>query len=158
MKPLQGSAVGLFTFEPERLQGVVAALEKGDISECRALDVAHAAKVLRAVLLTDQLAPRAIQGFFDVGLPTLMMARVHEAEEQQAQEAADAMGWGEALSMVREARDRPNQRGLVEAMVNMAMLKTQGNRSKALEMVADYMGRDVESVRRSMNRAKSRKK
>lgn len=147
-----------FQFEPGRLKTVVEALEKGDISDCKAPDATHASKVLRAVLLVHSMRPDFWHEFFNAAIPSMVMATIKEAEEHQAQQAADAMGWGEALAKVREARGQPQEKGLVEALVNMAMLKTGGNKTKAMEMVAQYMERDIESIRRTMNRAKSRKK
>jgi hypothetical protein len=147
-----------FQFEPERLQAVVEALEKGDISECKAPSVIHAAKVLRAVLLVHSMRPDFWPEFFNGAIPSMLVANFEEASAQQAQQAADAMGWGEALAKVNEAHHQPQKKGLVEAMVNIAILSTGGNEAKAMEMVAEYLERDIDSIRRTVSRAKGRKK
>ena len=147
-----------FQFEPERLRAVLVALEKGDISGCKGSDVTHASKVLQAVLLVHSMRPDFWPEFFNAGIPSMLVATIQEDQERQAQETADALGWGEALAKVREARSQPQQKGLVEALVNLAMLKTGGNKAKAMAMVAECLERDIESIRRTVNRSKSRKK
>lgn len=147
-----------FQFQPDSLAAVIEALEAGDISECKAPDVKHVARVLRALLLTDDLSPGFWKKFFDDALPSLMSARIREAEDAAMQEKADQMGVGDLFRKAHEAAKRKDKKGLIPAMVDLMKVHTHGNDQAAMKLVEQATGMDIDSIRRNIARSKSRKK
>lgn len=147
-----------FEFQRHRVLAVVEALEAGDIPECKAPDVKHVAELLDRLMLLDILKPPGYLNELFSKIPSLMALRWREQQAAKIQEEAAEMGYGDAFKKVQEAYKQPNQKGLVVAMVEMARLRTSGNDAKAIEMVAGFLKRDVDSVRRTFARQKSRKK
>ena len=150
---------GNFSFERDRVTNVINALDAGDISECKAPDVKHVSELLEHLVLLSFLAP---SGWLDNLLNDQLVALYRQRERQELDKKAldlfSGLGMGEEVKKVIESRNAPNQAGRVAAEVELLTKMNGGNKTIAMTMLSNIHGRDVESIRRQVNRTKARKK
>lgn len=150
---------GDFHFKRDVVTSVIDAWDAGRIERCQSPDVKHVIEVLEHLRLLHDLGPPGwLDMLFTEYLPMLIRHKHREHTESQALNALAEMGMGAEAEEVLKASRAPNQKGLVEALVNMAAFKTGGNENKAVEIVAHFLKRDPDSVKRTLKRTRSRKK
>lgn len=142
--------------DSNKLNNVILGLEGGDISECLAPDVKHAAEVLAKVAFLNHMKPGMMDELFDIFIPQFIKQCNRETLGDMAQNRADAEGFGDEWSAAIEAGKSPNQAGYLARMVTVLMKAYGMNQAEAIRQIAAQSGRSEDDIRRVVTRAKKR--
>lgn len=138
--------------QSDRVLGVLHGLHIGDISECKAPDVTHACEVLTHVLQMEEARPGIVGEMFSMLIPFFIRQTNHEKSKEMALKKADAEGIGKEWRAAMAAAAHPNQKDLLARMVDVERAQGEVTQADAIRAVATVMKRDVDDVRRTVNR------
>lgn len=142
----------------DKIERVILALRKGDISDCLVSDIKHAEEVLTKIGFLNHLAPGFADEMFDTYIPHFIALHNRAAIGEEAQKRADAGGFGSEWAAAIEAGQSSNQKDYLARMVSLYMKVNDVNQATAIRAAAEQLGRDEDSIRRQVTRSKSRKK
>lgn len=147
-----------FVTDSEKLENVILGLRRRDISDCLSPAVKHADDVLTHIALLNELAP----GFFDemlaIFIPHFMKLRHKAIIGEMAQQKADASGFGEEWREAIAAGNSPRQKDYIAKMVALFMKVKVVNQNEAIAEASRQLGREEDSIRKSVTRSKGRAK
>lgn len=142
-----------------QVRRVAEALGAGDVSECKSTEVKHTVEVLALLLVIEEIAPGVIgevlNTLADHYVSQLARKDLHRKAAASAADAGSAPEWEAALKAARH----PKKKDLLLRMVELEMKTNPTQReAEAIRAVAAAVGQDQEDVRRSVTRAKARRK
>jgi hypothetical protein len=147
-----------FRVDQEKLSDVIDGLRKGDISDCMAPSVSHAADLLHIILSTYVIKSDVFEQAISHYAHEVRRYQLQEIEKS-LQAFADHHGFGEEFSAVAKASELPKMEGYQEKAVAMIMKSHRVCQNQAINMLAKAAGmEDSDNLRRTVIRQKKRKK
>ncbi len=149
-----------FKIETERLFRVAQAIGRGDgdLSECMAPDLAHMSEILARLCVLQDLAPGFLDEMFELWIPHFVNESRRLRVAEMAQQKANESGFGAEFAAAITAGRSPNQKDYVANLTALYAKANGVNQSQAIKALAEHTGRDEDSIRRVVTRAKKRKK
>lgn len=150
----------LFQIDKERLLRVAEALRRGDgdLSECKVNDIRHVSEILAKLLILQELAPGFLDELFDFFIPYFLRKDSMQHIEALAEKNADQGGFGDEWREAMQAVRSEKKKDYIYHMVNVVMKSKNWSQAEAVREIAKHLGRDEDSVRKSVTRSKARKK
>lgn len=146
-----------FQIDGEKLEKVATALGAGDVSECLVPDVKHVLEILARVQVLQDIAPGALDEFFDIFIPHFIKELNKKTVADEAQRRAEAEGYGEEWRRAVETGLHPKQKDYLSSLVALHMKVNGCSQADAIRACAGQTGRDEDSIRRTVTRAKKAK-
>ena len=140
----------------KRVAGALGSQDVGAaVNACMVSDVKRTLEFLALVVAIEKLSPGTVATLIDILRPVVMKKAIQAYLVQKVEED---FGAGAELKAVYEAAESPRGAGKNEALIR-ANQKIYGySEEEAADLLADRLGVDVESLKRSLRRGKSRQR
>jgi len=149
-----------FKIETERVLRIAEAIGRGDgdLSECLMPDLRHLCEILGRVAVLQDLAPGFLDETFQIWIPHFIKMHNKAKIGVMAQSKADAAGFGAEWRAAINSGNDPHQKDFITGLVRVYMKANGVNETAAIKALSDQTGRDIDSIKRVVNRSKARKK
>lgn len=149
-----------FQIDTDRLFRISEVLGRGDgdLSDCLAPDLKHVCELLAHICILQRLAPGFLDEVFSDLIPHFIQQHNRAMIKEEAQKRADASGFGDEWRAAIAAGMDPKKKDYLANLVAAHMKANGVNQAAAINAISNQGGLDPESVRRTVTRAKKRKK
>lgn len=128
------------------------------VNECKTTDLKHVAELLTQVHNFDMLAPGALAWLLDGFLPYLFARYRAQRENEILAPFAKHMGYGPEFEAFDQARQRGFKGEMYSALATLLTKMSKRPEEAVIEEIAQRHNLDLESLKRSIRRARKRSK